>query len=89
MVKITSQNQVSFVPRRSIQNNIVVAQETVHSLRGFRGNKVGIAIEIDLENAYDTSRWDFLEDTLSKVSFPELLISVIMNCMSSTSFQIL
>lgn len=61
----------------------------VHSLKGFRGRKMGIAVKLDLEKAYDKVHWDFLEDRLLDAGFPSLLITVIMHCVSSTSFQIL
>ncbi|KAA3466449.1 reverse transcriptase [Gossypium australe] len=41
MVKLISQNQSSFILGRDIVNNIIMAQEVVHSLRNFGGNKCG------------------------------------------------
>lgn len=89
MVRLTSQNQSSLVPNRDIANNIVVAQEVVHSLKGFRGNKKGMILKMDSEKAYDRINWDFLRDTLVMARFPRQLVSVIMGCVSSASFQVL
>lgn len=48
-----------------------------------------MAIKVDLEKAYDRLRWDFIEDTLSNVGFPQPFIRVIMECVSSSSMQLL
>lgn len=89
MVCLISQNQSSLVPGRDIADNIIVVQEVVHSLKGFRGTKTGIVLKIDLEKAYDRISWDFLRDTLTTVGFPDQFVRVIMGCVTSTSFQVL
>lgn len=48
MGKLTNPNQDSFVIRRNIGDNIVVAQDIIHSLRNFKGNRFGMALKIDL-----------------------------------------
>ncbi|KAA3476943.1 reverse transcriptase [Gossypium australe] len=63
MVKLSSQNQASFILGRYITDNVIVAQEAVHSMKGFRGTKYGMMLKIDLKKAYDKIRWDFLEPT--------------------------
>ncbi|KAK5844300.1 hypothetical protein PVK06_000436 [Gossypium arboreum] len=89
MVKLTKPNQASFVARRNITVNIIVAQETIHSMKGFKGGKYGMTLKINLEKASDKVRWDFLEDTLLEAGLPCLLVSVILNCVSSASLQVL
>lgn len=49
MLKLIGQNQGSFVLRRSINDNVVVAQGAVHSMVNFKGRKWGIVLKIDLE----------------------------------------
>lgn len=56
MVKLTCHNQLSFIPVRDIVDNIIVAQEVVHSLKNFRGKKCGMILKIDLEKASDRIR---------------------------------
>lgn len=46
-------HQTSFVPGRHIVDNIVVAQEVVHSMRKKTKKKGFMAIKVDLEKAYD------------------------------------
>ena len=56
-------NQTSFVHGRHIVDNIVVAQEVVHSMHRKTGKKGFMAIKVDLEKAYDQLNWDFIFDT--------------------------
>lgn len=49
----TSPLQASFVLGRSIQNNIIIAQEILHSTRRMNGRNAFMAIKIDLEKADD------------------------------------
>ena len=41
------------------------------------------------EKAYDRLRWDFIHDTLLQMNLPDSLIAVIMNCISSSTLNIL
>ena len=53
---IISPHQSSFVPGRQGADNIVVAQEIIHSMRKKKCKKSFIALKIDLEKAYDRLR---------------------------------
>lgn len=53
MHKWVHPNQSSFVLGRSITNNIIVAQEIIHSMRRKVGKKGWMAMKINLEKAYD------------------------------------
>lgn len=46
-------HQTSFVPGRHITENIIVAQEIIHSMKHKKGQKGWMAIKVDLEKAYD------------------------------------
>ncbi|CAA0810119.1 Unknown protein, partial [Striga hermonthica] len=81
--------QASFVPGRHITDNIVVAQELIHSMRCMRGAKGYMVIKVDLEKAYDYLRWDFIEETLRLAGYPDQLIIAIMPCISSASMSLL
>lgn len=85
MVILTSQNQFSFIPSIDIANNIIVA----HSLKNFKGSTSGMILKIDLEKRYDRVRWELLRDTLLITGLLGRLIGIIMQCVSSTSFQVL
>ena len=46
-------HQTSFVPGQHITENIIIAQEVVHSMRRKMGKKCFMAIKVNLEKAYD------------------------------------
>ncbi|GKE62850.1 RNA-directed DNA polymerase, eukaryota, reverse transcriptase zinc-binding domain protein [Tanacetum coccineum] len=45
-------------------------------------------MQIDIQKAYDTVSWSFLEDILGKFGFYKKMITWIMTCVKSTSFSI-
>ncbi|GJU01717.1 RNA-directed DNA polymerase, eukaryota, reverse transcriptase zinc-binding domain protein [Tanacetum coccineum] len=63
LTKIVSCNQSAFVPGRHIQDNILITQEL---LRGYnrKNRPKRCAMKIDIQKAYDTVNWDFLNETL-------------------------
>ncbi|GJU04495.1 probable L-cysteine desulfhydrase, chloroplastic [Tanacetum coccineum] len=85
--KIVNINQSAFLPRRHIQDNILIAQEL---LRGYNRKNwpKRCAMQIDIQKAYDTVDWTFLESTLVKFGFPKKMVKWIMACISSSSFSI-
>ena len=48
-----------------------------------------MTIKVDLEKAYDRLEWNFIHKILQAYHFPNKLINLIMNCVSSTSISIL
>jgi len=87
--QLISPIQSSFVPGRQITDNVIVMQEDLHSMCCKTGYKGWMAIKLDLEKAYDRLRWDFINDTLTKMRLLDRLIQVIMNCVSSCTLNIL
>ena len=45
--------QASFILKRNIQDNIIIAQELMHSLKKMRERRGFFVIKVDLEKAYD------------------------------------
>lgn len=82
-------NQTSFVGGRNIIDNVVIAQEVIHSMRIRKGKRGWMALKIDMEKAYDRLRWDFIRDSLIDAKIPSILIRVIMQCVTSSSLQVL
>lgn len=62
--------QASFIAGRSINENIILAQEVIHSMRSQK-NKKWMAIKIDLEKAYDRVSWDFIATSLRAAGYVE------------------
>lgn len=81
--------QSAFVSRRQGVDNVIIAQELIHSMARKKGRGGVMAIELDLEKAYDRLEWSFIRDTLNLYKFPSRLISLIMSCVSSSSISIL
>ncbi|GJZ07586.1 RNA-directed DNA polymerase, eukaryota, reverse transcriptase zinc-binding domain protein [Tanacetum coccineum] len=85
--KLVQNNQSSFIPGRLIQDNILLSQEI---LRGY-GRKNGpkrCAIKIDLQKAYDTISWSFLETILYRFGFHSRMVGWIMQCVQTAGFTI-
>ena len=49
MTKLVSLYQVSFVSGRNIQENIIIVNDMIHSMRRKCGKKGYMAIKVDLE----------------------------------------
>ncbi|KAK4258441.1 hypothetical protein QN277_004892 [Acacia crassicarpa] len=87
--QVISPNQCSFVPSRHSSDNIIVAQEVIHSMRNMKKKKGFMAIKIDLEKAYDRVNWQLLFACLQKLHIPSSLREVIAQCVSTPSMQLL
>lgn len=81
--------QTAFVPERRGLDNVVIAQELIHSIGLKKGKEGCTTIKIDLEKAYDGLEWSFIRDTLLLFNFIENLIKLIMNCVSTTSISLI
>jgi len=86
---IISPCQSSFVPGRQISDNIIIMQESLHTMRKKRGRCGFMAIKLDLEKAYDRLNWAFTRHTLMEMRLPQLMVEVIMLCITSYSMRIL
>ena len=89
MPKLIGPAQASFIPGRLSQDNIVIVQEAVHSMRRKKGRRGWMLLKLDLEKAYDRIRWDFLEDTLNAAHLPQIWIKWIMECVTNPGMSLL
>lgn len=89
MDTLISPYQTGFIPGRHIHENIVVAQELVHSMRKMRGRKGGLAIKVDLAKSYDRLKWSFIHLVLLEAKIPEKLVSIIMTCITSVQTNVM
>ncbi|KAA3467965.1 LINE-1 reverse transcriptase isogeny [Gossypium australe] len=87
--KLISQEQAGFIAGWNISNNIILAQEVIHSMRCKQMGRNWMAIKLDLEKAYDRVSWDYINDALTAVGIPIFLRRVIMSAITSSSMQIL
>lgn len=81
--KIISLYQTGFISDRSIQDNIVVAQETVHRMNRCRGKSGYFVMKVDLAKAYDMMNQSFASKVLMEIGIPNKLRQVIMNSITT------
>ncbi|KAA3459823.1 Retrovirus-related Pol polyprotein LINE-1 [Gossypium australe] len=84
-----SPEQARFIAGRSISDNVIIAQEVIHSMRSRKAGRNWMAIKLDLKKAYDRISWDFIDASLVAAGIPEFLRKVIMDAISSSTMQIL
>jgi ribonuclease HI len=86
--QIVSPFQTGFVPGRNITENVVIAQEMLHSMTKMRSTTGFFVIKVDLSKAYDRLRW-FIHKVLIEVKLPDVMINLIMNCITSVQSNVL
>ncbi|XP_074300778.1 uncharacterized protein LOC141632098 [Silene latifolia] len=82
--------QNAFLAGRNISDNILLAHEAIHKVNSHKHGKSGrVAFKADMSKAFDRVRWDFLQAVLLAFGFPSRMVSLIMNCVSTVSYEIL
>ncbi|XP_052623755.1 uncharacterized protein LOC128129116 [Lactuca sativa] len=84
---IVSKNQSAFIPGRSILDNILLAQELMVGYKKKKGAPK-YTIKIDIQKAYDTVDWSFLNRILQGFGFHPVMVQWIMACVSSPWFML-
>jgi hypothetical protein len=79
--------QTAFVKGRRIGDNILLAQELFRNYHRDKGSP-RCAIKVDLMKAYDTVRWDFINNVLKIVGFPDTMVRWIMECVTTPWFSV-
>jgi hypothetical protein len=75
--KLIDPRQTAFIKGRYIVDGAVTLHEIVHELK--RKKLKGVILKIDFEKAYDSIRWDFVEEVLEKKGFDNKLKEWIMS----------
>lgn len=89
MEELVSPCQCSFIPNRQSGDNIVIAQEVIHSMKKKKGAMGWMAIKIDLEKAYNRLDWVFVRDTLQDIGLPGVFINLVWECISTSKMKVL
>ncbi|XP_071742048.1 uncharacterized protein [Rutidosis leptorrhynchoides] len=84
---IVSINQSAFIPGRRISDNILLTQELMKNYHIENGTPRCV-FKVDIQKAYDTVDWNFLEFILGRFGFHPTMNKWIMTCVRSTSFSI-
>ena len=77
------------MPGRKGVDNVVIAQEIIHTINRKKGKVEYIVVKIDLEKAYDRLEWSFIREVLYAANFPPDLIQLIMSCVSTATTLVL
>ena len=78
---LISPNQGGFISGRKISDNILTVQEAIHS--SSKRGEPGIAIKLDLANAFDRLRHCFILLVLKKFGFPSVFINQVQDYINS------
>eukprot|EP00253_Pinus_taeda_P022158 PITA_22158 len=84
---IISQEQSGYVEGRQILDNILLAQEMIHSLHSRK--EAGMLMQLDLSKAYDKVSWTYLEAILDAFGFSKPWIKWILALIKSPRYSIL
>ncbi|XP_060210735.1 uncharacterized protein LOC132637698 [Lycium barbarum] len=88
MEYLVDKSQSVFVPGRVITDNIILSHELVKGY-GRKGVSPRCMMKLDMQKAYDSIEWDFLEQILDSLAFPRVFVKWIMQCVKIVSYSIL
>lgn len=81
------ETQFAFVHDKKILDVVLIANEAVSWLRERR--KEGVLLKLDFQSAYDTVRWDIIEQVLRIAGFGEKWIKWVMASITSASILVI
>ena len=79
--RVIPENQGGFIKGRKIQDNIILVQEAIHT--SYQNKEEGMVIKLDLSNAFDRVRHDFLFLVMEKMGFSTRFINWVQGCVRS------
>ena len=85
---LISRNQSAFVLGRLITDNMFVVFELLHSMRKRNNGKVDLmALKLYMSKAYNRAEWGFVYKAMMKMGFLQRWCSLILDCITITSFS--
>lgn len=70
-------------------DNVILTQEVMHSMNSRRGRRGFMMVKLDLNKAYDSLDWGFLQSVLERVGIPNKISDLIMFSLRETRISIL
>jgi len=87
LMYLISSQQAGFVAGRQIVDNLILVQETKHSIKARRDSKM--LLKLNLSKTTGKVQLDFLKETLLKFGFCQACVNWASNCLLSASFSVL
>ncbi|XP_020680702.1 uncharacterized protein LOC110098272 [Dendrobium catenatum] len=87
--KMIAEEQMAFIPGRSISEHYLLAQEIFHKFKISKSKKGLMAIMFDMEQAYDSMGWPTLGHILKWYGFPSMFSNLLMECVVDVRFSII
>jgi hypothetical protein len=81
--------QATFVPNRWITENVIIAQEIVHSFKQMKRKNGYVGFKLDFHKAYDYLKWKFISTILCMLGFDQKFVNLIHKCISTINFTLL
>uniref|UniRef100_M1ACM3 RNA-directed DNA polymerase (Reverse transcriptase) n=1 Tax=Solanum tuberosum TaxID=4113 RepID=M1ACM3_SOLTU len=81
-------SQAAFVPGRMLTDNVILSHELIKGY-GRKGISPRCMFKIDMQKAYDSLEWNFLDEVLIGMQMPEKFITWIMQCVRTVSYSIM
>lgn len=89
LVSIIFDILLAFTPGRLITDNIIVAFELFHAIKGDCSSGGATAIKLDMAKAYDRVGLPFLVQVMLRLGFQDHWARPVMRCVRSASFSFL
>ncbi|KAL9241026.1 hypothetical protein vseg_015186 [Gypsophila vaccaria] len=85
--QLVDHNQGAFIKDRNIQENILICQDLIKMYEKPNSSPKCL-LKVDMQKAYDTIEWGFVNQHLSMLQFPTAFQTLLMECITTASYSI-